>query len=64
MEPELFDFCSLNSRCREQDGDASRNTTNGNSISSSHVQQQRLPLPRRSYSDDMLQPRAHLRPWW
>jgi hypothetical protein len=62
MEPELFDFCSLNSRCREQDGDASRNTTNGNSISSSHVQQQRLPLPRRSYSDDMLQPRAHLRP--
>jgi hypothetical protein len=61
MEPELFDFGSLNSRYREQDGAASRDTTNGDS-SYGHVQQQRLPLPRRSYSDDMLQPRAHLRP--
>ena len=50
MDPELFDFCSLNSRCRE-DG-ASLDTTR------SSQRLQRLPVPRRSYSDDMLQPHA------
>lgn len=55
MEPELFDFGSLNSRCREDGAGESRNANSGGTQSL-----QRLPLPRRSYSDDMLlQPRAH-----
>jgi hypothetical protein len=62
MEPDLFDFCSLNSRCREDGGGASRDAGTSSSHSSQHALQ-RLPMPRRSYSDDMLQPRAaHSRP--